>query len=720
MFGTLLFARKRTGQVAARSANERSHGRRSAAIFESLEGRAFFSASLEQNVAADVPVMAAAVAEVNHPHVTSVSPAAGASTVAATAFVSAEVSVPNGGVNGATLAADTVYLVRKSTGQKVAATAGTSGGGDVIVLKPTSPLVVGATYTFVITAAVQDVTGVSFTPFQSSFTVGSAAKSDLPQVKFDKAPQGSSAGHNFFGLTMGPDGRLYAATDKGEILRFDVAADGSLGTPTVIKTIASNNGGPRFVVGMAFDPASTAENPILWVTHSATSALDLGGAAGADWTGKVSRLSGPDLSEYHDAVTQLPRSVRDHVTDQCAFGPDGALYFCQPSESSMGRPDVIWGNRPEHLLSAAILRLDLKKLGETTLNARTADGGGTYDPFAAGAPLTIYAEGVRNTFDLVWHSNGSLYAPGNGSAAGGNTPAGDGAPELTNVGHAETDYLFRIQKGGYYGHPNPEQGHYILNGGNPTSGKDPYEVVEYPVGTQPDAQWKPAAFNMGEHESPDGAIEYHGNAFSGALDGKLLICRYSGGDDIVAIGVNADGSVSKQYTGMSGMTGLTDPVDLIEDPRTGNIYVSELGQHRITLLHPADQKTTVDPQNQGGDPTPTDGGAEDPTPTPTDDGGSNDPTPVSPPPPPVVVPPVVVTPAPPLSRADRKLLKKIDVLARQLGSASPQTAGLSHVELKETASLLKKIKKIAHKTHQPAPSVSGLSLDELRALVTPM
>ena len=29
-----------------------------------------------------------------------------------------------------------------------------------------------------------------------------------------------------------------------------------------------------------------------------------------------------------------------------------------------------------------------------------------YNPFAPGAPLTIYATGVRNAYDLVWHSNG--------------------------------------------------------------------------------------------------------------------------------------------------------------------------------------------------------------------------------------------------------------------------------------------------------------------------
>jgi glucose/arabinose dehydrogenase len=48
---------------------------------------------------------------------------------------------------------------------------------------------------------------------------------------------------------------------------------------------------------------------------------------------------------------------------------------------------------------------------------------GTYNPYAGNAPLTIYASGVRNAFDLVWHSNGALYVPTNGSNYDGTTPA---------------------------------------------------------------------------------------------------------------------------------------------------------------------------------------------------------------------------------------------------------------------------------------------------------
>ena len=100
--------------------------------------------------------------------------------------------------------------------------------------------------------------------------------------------------------------------------------------------------------------------------------------------------------------------------------------------------------------------------------------------------------------------------PANGSAAGGNTPAFDGTstaphridqgtngpypgtivPALTNVRTTEDDYLFHFTAGGYYGHPNPTRGEYVLHGGNPTSGPDVDEWTQYPVGTQPDRNYR--------------------------------------------------------------------------------------------------------------------------------------------------------------------------------------------------------------------------------------
>ncbi|HEV7685964.1 MAG TPA: hypothetical protein VGQ80_05310, partial [Acidimicrobiia bacterium] len=293
------------------------------------------------------------------------------------------------------------------------------------------------------------------------------------------------------------------------------------------------------------------------------------------------------------------------------------LYFCQGSNTAMGDADPGWGMRPERQLSAAILRLDVSKVTPgQPLDAKTADGGGTYDPFAPGAALTVYASGVRNAFRLLFTADGTLYAPGNGSSAGASTPgytagaagqvngtrldtgrpyAGPDVPALPLVQQVENDYLFKITPGGYYGHPNPARGEFVLDGGNPTAGVDPAEVMVYPVGTQPDANYKGFAYDFGQHRSPDGIIEYHGTAFNGALDGKLLVTDYSGGNDVLVLTRGAGGSITNAQHGAAGLTGFRNPVDLIEDPATGDLYVAELGGQKLTLLTPIGTGATITP-----------------------------------------------------------------------------------------------------------------------------
>ena len=50
----------------------------------------------------------------------------------------------------------------------------------------------------------------------------------------------------------------------------------------------------RYVTGLAFDPRVHAGNPILWVSHTAPGLLNA-----PDWTGTISRLSGPNLDTSH-------------------------------------------------------------------------------------------------------------------------------------------------------------------------------------------------------------------------------------------------------------------------------------------------------------------------------------------------------------------------------------------------------------------------------------
>jgi glucose/arabinose dehydrogenase len=526
-----------------------------------------------------------ASAKLAPPLVVGTRPAHGSANVHAGEPIVVRLMLPNGALSAGTVTPSSVTLVRASDNEPVDAALSiepASDGVTTITLRPTRPLEGATRYKVTVTSAVKDGAGVAMVPHTAVFTTGSTAD---PEIRFTKVPlptaQGLGAG--FTCVQFGPDGQLWAATDDGRILRFAIAADGALEKPVVYSTLQRHAGGNRLVTGFAFDPTAPKDQPVLWVTHGW-----YGFADAPDLSGRVSRLSGPGLETVTDVITGLPRSIRDHLTNQPSFGPDGALYIPQASNSAFGSPDPEWGMRAERRLNATILRLDVAKWdGSKPIDVRTKDVGGTYDPAADGAPLTVYADGVRLAYDLVWHSNGSLYAPVNGSSPGGNAPAGNGAPALNAIPTSEHDWFFRITPGRYYGHPNPTAGYFVLNGGNPTAGHDPAEVVEYPVGVKPERNWKPAEFDFGNHVSPNGAVEYRHAGFSGKMKGKIIVCRYNGGSDLICLDLDERGEVRAAHVGIPGFMDLANPLDVTEDPRNGNLYVSEYGKQQITLIRPA-------------------------------------------------------------------------------------------------------------------------------------
>ena len=547
------------------------------------------------------------------PFITSVDPADGETVSPNTATITANVSLPNGGVGRASLSGN-VTLTRLSDNTQVSGTPDTSGGADTVSFKidPSElPLDENISYRFRVTSGVKDETGAAFLPFSSTFTTETLATNSGP-IAFTQSVV--DTGEKFTSVTIGPDGKLYASTAFGLIYRYSVQSDGSLGQEEVINTVRRANGNTdRTIVGLTFDPSSTANNLILWVSDNVT----YKGPFVDDWTGKIAKLTGPNLGNYQAVVEGLPRSVRDHETNSIAFKPGepNALYFNQGSNNAMGAPDSAWGNRPERMLSAAVLKLDLTKLpANLPLNVKT-DEGGTYDPFAANAPLTLYATGIRNAYDLVWHSNGNLYVPTNGSASGGNTPATPstlpsvcqnridgnytrtGIPAINNNPQKEVDYLFKASEGRYYGHPNPARCEWVLNAGNVSSANSIFEANAYPLGTRPDRNYDAdGVFSAGFNASANGVIEYKSNTFGGALRGKLLNVRYSKELDIQYFSLNSSGNVTERVTGaesnIEGFTGFNGPLDITEDTRNGNLYIADFGPQslsvagRIVLLTP--------------------------------------------------------------------------------------------------------------------------------------
>ena len=567
------------------------------------------------------------------PFVNSSIPTNGQTNVSLTTTISAnDISFFNTGTNGSssvdnnTVNTNTTQLfeVNGTTLTRVPANVNGTAGGDAISLTPIGGLKTNTTYRYMING-VKDVAGYFLIPYTITFTTGAGntTQTSLDDVAFTN--KGAVAtGAKYTSLVIGPDNKLYGLTITGYIHRWSINSDGTLSNREIINTLVGKYG-ERAAVGFAFDPKSTSTNLTAYISH-ASSQLE----NAPDWDGKLSRLTGSNLQTEQLLLTNLPRSVRDHLVNSIAFRPStpNILYFIMSSNSAGGEPDGAWGNRPEQWLSASLLGLDLNKLPatlpldcKTTTNLnyvntvsvnspKTQDG--LYNPYYTDAPLKIYAAGLRNPYDLVFHSNGQIYIPTNGTAGGSNTPASidgtrrpDGSfynfndpkyPQVPKTTRNETqrDWLFRVNLNeplGYYGHPNPLQGFFVLNRGS-------QDVAKYPANTKADPLYRGAAFNFEFNKSPNGAVEYkNSSVFNSALTGVLLVVRYSNGDDIIALkpdGANGDIRTFKEL--IPGFTGFVDPLDLVEDTRNGNLYVAEYYEHqdggKITLLTPKSVSNT--------------------------------------------------------------------------------------------------------------------------------
>ncbi len=630
------------------------------------------------------------------PYVTSINPPNRSTDVERLIGLGADINVPGAGcgVDPSSLD-DNVFLYAVnpdgSNGALVPSSSNTSGGNDTINLAPDQALAENTQYRFVIDGVKSELNGScpdggdTFPVFQSLFSTGTELggggggsgtfdpinEPGDPQVSFEVVDLGIN-GIFFTSVEMGPDGKLYGASNNGQIHRYTVNADGTLSNGEILKGVAgdANPGFPsnaRLLIGLTFDPDSTASNPVAWATHTVYGFDGIGDR----WGGKISRLSGPNLENVQDVFVNLPRSAKDHVTNSIDYGPDGRLYLSQGSNLAAGVADNSWGTRPETLLTAAVLVFDDNDSAvqnaissDTPIDVKTSEawpGGngdtsvGTYNPYAINAPLKVFATGIRNAYDLVWHSNGYLYVPTNGTAGGGESPDfpvsgtdysycstvrpdGRSASELPSVDginnnsgatgtqgthEKQRDFMFIVDGngGGYFGHPNPARCEWVLNIGNPTSDKnEPGEGQggsKYPVGTSPDPNYRgypnfplnEQVYDFDFNKSPNGVIEYLGNNFQGELQNRLLVVRFSNNNDLFTIQVDDDGSVlgaqpGVDVPGFGNAPGepYNDPLEVAQNVATGDLYLAQYdrgtpvnGAQKLFLLRPADRNVSDQP-----------------------------------------------------------------------------------------------------------------------------
>ncbi len=509
--------------------------------------------------------------------------------------------VVGAGVDAATLLPQAVRLVDDATGAQLPGRLSVAADGGSVSLTPDVALQPGTTYRFEITGELLDTEGNAFIPYVSVIRTGKGSPRAQTNASIAYELEGTIGQLDrsiFTALAWGPGttgGRdLFAATADGRIFRYDIASDGLPVEVAMISTMLASNGGPRLVTGMAFDPNDPST---LWVSHMT---MALTGAD--DFTGKLSTLSGPAFDLYADRVVGLPRAFKDHGNFGLAFAPDrpDSLYLSQGSNTGHGGRDSKWNYRPERPLTAAMLHVDLAALPtdgpldvSTPTDAESPFAGGSYDPTADGAAVTVHATGIRSGYTPIFHSSGKLLVAINGAGAGGNTPPvrddNNTVVEgpLMAIGSTTPDTLADVTKPGtYHGHPNPFRGEDVLMGGNPTDSVDPFEISAYPVGIAAEPNFAKPVFDFGRGYSVNGLAESKADVFDGTIKGDLFAARYSSGDDVVLLDLDEAGNVLSMHTGINGLTNLGSPLNILEDPDTGRLFITEADTNSLRVFRP--------------------------------------------------------------------------------------------------------------------------------------
>ncbi len=475
------------------------------------------------------------------------------------------------------------------------------------------------------------------------------------QVSFGKSTLSGESSGSVTSLQFGPDGRLYVASQNGQIKVYSVARNSAnnysvTGTETIslIQSIPNHNddgslnGGvnTRQVTGILV--TGSAANPVIYVSSSDPR---IGGGGGSTNTnldtnsGVLSRLTWNGSTwQKLDLVRGLPRSEENHSSNGMALSGN-TLYLNQGGHTNQGAPSNNFVFLPEYALSAAILQIDLGAIGNSTYDLPTLDdedrpgNPDPNDPFGGnngknqalivpGGPVQVYAPGFRNPYDLVLTSLGRLYTIDNGSNAGwGDVPIAEGpGGNCTNgvnePGTTDQDTLHFVSAAGYYGgHPNPTRGN-SANTFNPSNPQSPVpaengiECDYLPIGSRGAL----TTFSS----STNGLAEYTASNFAGALQGDLLTASFD--NTIYRLKTNGAGTALTLKEALFSSVGST-PLDVIAQPDSGpfpgTIWVGNHGGGGIiTIYEPADY-------DGGGGPPPDCTGDDDPALDEDGDGFSN-------------------------------------------------------------------------------------------------
>ena len=487
-------------------------------------------------------------------------------------------------------------------------------------------------------------------------------------------------------LQFGPDGRLYVATLDGTINAFTLGFENGeffvidTETITLVRDIQNHNDDgslssldTRQVTGLVV--TGTADTPVLFVSSS-DPRVAFNGEVGADTnSGIITRLTrSGDGFEAVDIVRGLPRSEENHSVNGLTLSQDGnSLFVSVGGNTNNGAPSEFFSFLNEFALSGTILEIDLQDINSRPIlqdfgpgqngrlfvydfptlddpNVANVNGGGGEDangldengPFGgndglnqailpADAPLRIFADGLRNAFDLVVTESGQLFTVDNGGNAGlgGNPVFANGSitGQINEGGDTDPEPLFLVNEGDFFGHPNPTRSNQDLtftvfdNNGNPDSSlavntvSSLSDLVPDSVDIEDGFLIDPSQFfgdesrlglsgfriprdsditnsllTLGPANSSNGLVEFTDGAFGGQLQGDLLVAQFGvdfgattpGG--IARIDLSNGGTVATAES-IEGLENLNLPLDVTVGPG-GTVFVAEFGTGSIRAFVP--------------------------------------------------------------------------------------------------------------------------------------
>jgi len=346
--------------------------------------------------------------------------------------------------------------------------------------------------------------------------------------------------------TIGPDGRLYVAEIDGTIYAYTFDENYQVTdtqTITALEGLSNAN-----ILGLTTSPFEAPGVVKLYVAHGLLFANGGSCFTGfSPYSGQITVLTGPNFNSPQALITGLPVSNHDHSVNGIAFDDNGNLLISVGGNTNAGVAGCNLGGLDESPLAGAILSANVFRadfngtvnyidLSTCLINNDQVFGDSVR--VAHGVDVEVFAAGVRNGLDIVYTTEGRIYATDNGPNVGfGDISTGPNSQAALPAD--QDDELNLIDVGRFYGSANRNRG---VN-------DQRQNIYRFPNEATVDGDFQAPVTTFAA--STNGVIEYRSNAFNGGMRGELITQKWNG--KTFRVGLSADGA-----TATSNVTLLTN------------------------------------------------------------------------------------------------------------------------------------------------------------------